>query len=201
MDAKLVTHRILCAHLGENSTTPHDPVAVVLSEEGTTVTYLDSAGETRTASLTETVYRCLCSDDDRSVPVNRYTVADVVLPEWLSPAEWLADTTTWKWAWGSGVDTSWPEAWQRGLAGMSIACRMGAVKLLATKNFRSDFRRSLRDQIVAWLETPPETRKFASPLSPKQWDVVVDRHTALDAKRTDSHLYHRRGFLDARPRV
>ena len=47
-----------------------------------------------------------------------------------------------------------------------------AMTLLETRNFRNEFRQKLRDQIVQWLDTPREERKFQSPLSPKQWECV-----------------------------
>jgi hypothetical protein len=45
------------------------------------------------------------------------------------------------------------------------------IKLLKTKNFRSQFRQSLNNQVREWLNNP-ENRKFPYPLSSKQLDYL-----------------------------
>ena len=192
----LKSHRILLCHQGENATTPHDPIAVVVKEEGNLVTYLRK-GKEEVADLNKTVSRCIAYDFDMPTSVELYKVTNVILPEWLDPEEWLANTTQWKWLWGlRGMDSEWPEVWQRGLLRLSnTGQRLAAVELLKTKNFRSTFRKSLHDQIVAWLETPSDARRYSSPLSPRQWDVLVDARTA---RRYDEGLYNAKGFRDAR---
>lgn len=47
-----------------------------------------------------------------------------------------------------------------------------ARDILKVRNFRNEFRKKLRDQIVAWLNTPKEERKYHSPLSPRQWECI-----------------------------
>lgn len=47
---------------------------------------------------------------------------------------------------------------------------VAATSLLNTKTFRSDFRRSLRDQILNWLDGDSQ---YSSPLSAKQWAYIV----------------------------
>lgn len=191
----LKTHRILLAHQGENATTPHDPIAVVVKEEGNLVTYLHK-GKEEVADLNQQVSRCIAYDFDMLTMIEKYNVTDVVLPEWLSPEEWLGNTTQWKWLWGlRKMDSEWSEGWQRGLLRLTTGQRLAAIELLQTKNFRSPFRKSLRDQIVAWLETPSAERRYSSPLSPRQWDSIVDARTA---RRYDEGLYNAKGFRDAR---
>lgn len=195
----LKTHRILLRHQGENATTPHDPITVAVKEEGNLVTYLRK-GKEEVADLNKQVSRCIAWDFDMPTMIEEYHVTDVVLPEWLDPEEWLANTTEWKWLWSlRGMDTEWSEVWQRGLRRLSnTGQRLAAVELLKTKNFRSTFRKSLRDQIVAWLETPSDERRHSSPLSPRQWDSLVDARTA---RRYDDSLYNAKGFRDARKMV
>lgn len=196
----LTTRRVLFVQTGENATTPRDPCHEVVREDGDQVTYLDGKGTEVTVSLKTQVSCCISSDFDMLTDVDKYEVRDVVLPDWLSTREWLYSTTRWKWVWGLGADGEWPESWQRALADIrDTAQRLAAVKLLRTKNFRSDFRRKMRDQIVAWMETPADQRQWASPLSPRQWDAVIDTHLAVEASRRDGGLYRSRGFLDARP--
>lgn len=174
---ELTTHKILCKHTGEISYTPKDPVAVY--EEGS-------------VDLEETTTCIWSSDDWRHVSVNLWEVREITLPSWLSAGEWLASTTAWKWAWGCGAD-GLPETWQRALAygGFSCAERMACAKLLKTKSFRSEFRASLRCQLVAWIEHP-EDRKFNSPFSPRQWDKLINVHLEREAKYLDTALYRNR---------
>ena len=47
---------------------------------------------------------------------------------------------------------------------------VAATSLLNTKAFRSEFRRSLRDQILNWLNGDSQ---YSSPLSAKQWAYIV----------------------------
>lgn len=195
----LTPRRVLFKQTGENATTPMDPVHEVVSENGTVVTAHDWQGDVFTCDTREMVACCVSSDMDMLIDVPKYSVRDVVLPDWLSTREWLRNTTRWKWVWGLGADSEWPESWQRGLASMTgTPERLVAIKLLTTKNFRSDFRRSMRDQVVAWLETPVDARKYANPLSARQNDAVGGTRLWLDVKRADNGLYWNRGTRDAR---
>lgn len=191
----LITHRILTQHQGENATTPHSPIAVALavSEDGRYVTH-----DKGVADLRKQVSRCIAWDFDMPTLIEEFGLTDVTLPEWLSPAEWLRNTATWKWLWGFGADGEWPESWQRGLLRLENVQRYAAIKLLKTKSFKSAFRQSLRDQIVAWLETPPEARTHRTPLSPKQWLSITGHGLDREARHRDIGLYNAKGFRDAR---
>ena len=172
------THQILLRQTGEVSYTPRDPVAVY---------------EPGTVDLEETTSCCLSSDDWRLVSTKLWEVREITLPDWLAPEEWLRNTTVWKWAWGCGVDPEWPEAWQRTLAqgGFSCAQRIACVKLLGTKKFRSEFRASLKEQLVAWIENP-EGRKYDRPFSQRQWDRLINVYVAREARQLDEALYRNR---------
>lgn len=66
-----------------------------------------------------------------------------------------------------GANCGLPRVYVRQLRRVYADDTLSAVfKLLNTKAFRSDFRRSLRDQIVNWLRE--KNPRFAAPLSPKQ---------------------------------
>ena len=142
----------------ENSDSAPDPVFEVGSRE---------------VDMAETMTCCLNYDDNRLVRVNVYEVHEVSLPDFLSVAEWVRNTTAWKFAWQMGVNPEWPEAWQRGLLELESFEQFVCAKLLATKNFRSSFRKSCRDQLVAWLETPVEERRYESPLSSRQMESLT----------------------------
>lgn len=139
--------------------------------------------------MEETQLFCVSFDNDMLVLGPVYYVAEVELPEWLSAKEWASTHIKWKYTWGQGVKKEWPEAWQRGLLEFSSAETLACAKLLATKKFRSSFRESLRDQLVVWLETPAEERKFNSPFSPRQWACLMSHRVYRAAEQTDNRLY------------
>ena len=176
----LVLVTFLTKQLGENSSTPRDPVAVY-----------DPDGAHADVDFEATGYYCYYWDDNRLVPKKKYGTMEMKLPAWLDPHEWLRNRTAWKWAWGCGCDKTWPEAWQRFLAYdcKDTARRLAAVKLFKTKKFRSDFRRSLREQLETWVATPKDERKFGSPFSMRQWECLT-RYERHEARCVDSSLYH-----------
>lgn len=176
-----VTTRVLFQKTGENVTTAPDPIRA----------FVDGVDDDLLA-IKESY--CVSFDNDMLVKANKYEVHEVTLPSWLSVESWISNLTDWKYTWGSGVDPTWSEAWQRGFRTMDVAERMAASTLLRTKNFRSPFRKSLRDQIVAWLETPGDDRKYRSPLSRNQWDALIGAHGAIAAKRLSEGLYRNRGI-------
>jgi len=172
--------RFLTRQTGENATTPQDPVRVYNPE-------------TDAALLERECVCCIAWDNDGHCVVKEYGTVDFELPTWLDPEDWLYNTVAWKYTWGLGVEKTWPESWQRGLYslprdGKLLAC----VKLLKTKKFRSTFRQSLRDQLVAWLETPADQRCYDNPFSARQWAALVDVYTARAAKGTSESLYYTR---------
>jgi hypothetical protein len=153
-----VTHAILYRHDGEEMGTPRRPVAVY----------------TEQVDITETKQGILSSDDWRPVTFTKWEVRAIDLPAWLTPEEWLKDPLAWQDTFAI-ADPDWPEHWLRWMASPDVHPnqRRAAARLLKTKQFRSDFRASLCDQIITWLETDPEERQYPSPLSWKQWACLV----------------------------
>jgi len=189
---ELITYLGIYEHNGEYSGTAPSLFAQVAEVTEDTATTVDG----REYDLTATRQCCWHHDDFRLVTVDRFKVAEIVLPRWLSFDEYQRNTVDWKYTWGMGVDPSWPESWQRGLQHVSAKRRYSVAKLLRVKRFRSSFRRSLRDQIVAWLETPASQRQYDSPLSWKQWDCLT-RYDRFEAERWEASLYRDRGTLAA----
>lgn len=171
---------MLYKKLGENWTTPPDCIRRFTPEDE--------------ALLTVDGTFCISSDNDGLISAPLYEKGTIVLPDWLTPEQWLRDIVSWKYAWGAGVDPRWPERRQCTLRHLrGTAERMAAVALLKTKTFRSPVRQSLCEQLVAWLDTPPGERKYPlSPFSQKQWNMLINSHLALDAKRVDGSLYRSR---------
>lgn len=171
----MTEHLILFKHYGEISHTARTPVGVF---------------EPGAVDLTATKTALVSSDFWAKVEVALYAVRKVDLPEFLDPAEWVADHIAWKYTWGIGVDAAWGEAHQRGLHKIrkaeGSAAAIAAVKLLKVKKFRSSFRASLRDQLEAWLAGDSD---FASPFSPRQWSALVNDYDRTEAKRREAALY------------
>jgi hypothetical protein len=169
------THKILFKKTGENATTPANPHRVY--------------NETEHAPLLETTDSfCISPDNDGLISCRVYEVVEVRLPAWLSPEEWIVSYIQWKWTWGAGVDSSWPESWQRELAAQPLARRLACSKLLGTKTFRSEFRASLCAQLKAWLDAA-EGDRFPSPFSARQWEALLDKYVSREAKSLESRLY------------
>lgn len=183
MTEALVKHRILCEFNGEVSTTPSAPMAVWTGQ----------------VDLTEQKTFILSNDDWRQVGGPRYEVREVELPYWLGAREWVINYVYWRYTWAAGVETSWPESWQRGLMELAHERRLACVKLLTTREFRSGFRLSLRMQLVAWLEDRQRAKVFSgkppqyeSPFSRNQWEKLLDVHTVRAARQNSEHLYSHR---------
>lgn len=170
------THQILCQHTGEQSCTAKDAIAVFTGQ----------------VDLTETVTCILNSDDWRLVETSKWAVVEMSLPDWLEPEDWIRNRIQWKYLWGFGAEVSWPESWQRGLLHLGESHRYACIKLLKTQAFRSEFRKSMRDHLVAWLETPPDARQYGSPFSSRQWDCLLSNHDCRAAKRLGEEIYRSR---------
>lgn len=191
------THTVLYSRKNnENSNTPSYPIGEWAN--GKCV----RNGQVTEIDLEEMSTHCLYHDDNQLVECKTYSLCDVYLPDWLSVDEWISNSSQWKWAWTFGAKPNeWPEAWQRALAYdiQGSIGRLSCSKLLNTKNFKSEFRQSLRDQLIKWIETPRDKREHASPFSPKQWESLADRYTVLEAKRLDQSCYYNRHYAGAGP--
>lgn len=172
------TVTFLCEHRGANSYSRHSPVAVWRGQ----------------VDLGEKTWACLSFDDDRLVEVPRWSLREVELPDWLDPEEYLRFRFAWEWLWGFGVERDWPEPWQRSLLAVKArdgeAALLACIELLTTRSFRSAFRASLHDQLVAWLETPEEDRRYDSPFSRRQWEALLHQHHRIEARRLSNALYY-----------
>jgi hypothetical protein len=168
----LKQYKVLFEHTGEYSFTAKVPVA-------------EWNGQ---VNLSEHADAILSENDWRKVKVDRWAVHEVALPEWLSLDEWLRHRIAWRYTWQFGVPVTWPERWQRGIAYGSFTDleKTAIIKLLSVKNFRSNFRRSLRDQLVEWLETDAEDREYPDPFSPKQWAALTKYYKGEAGKRSQA---------------
>jgi hypothetical protein len=188
----MTTHRFLFEHRNENAGGQMDPVGPLDGWRGERVIAWNFGEGPAAVDLTEEHCVCLSHDDNRLVTVPRWGIGDVTIPDWLAPRQWLRGRSHWRWFWGLGGQADWPEAWQRGLLEFgSCAQRLGCIRLLGAdpKRQRSILRISLRQQLIHWLETPPELRHFTQPFSYKQWDYVANGYIMVEARRLDAKLY------------
>lgn len=136
---------------------------------------------------------CWNESDWRLVECNLYSVSDVTLPIWLSGEEWLKNHISWKYTLAytkDGVYTDLDSTFLRWVNGVSQgASKLAMIRLMETKAFRSEFRKAMRDQILRFLETAPQSRIYPSPLSPRQMECIIGPQMWLEAQRIDSNVY------------
>jgi len=144
--------------------------------------------------LDETMDFVRSSDDSRRVTEKKYSVVAVLLPAWMSTQEYIRPDVRMdlKYKWG-GTDArpDWPESWTRALMEMSFERVYWLSKILKVQNFRSNFRKSLKEQMVRWFETPPSERRYGFPLSPRQYAAIEG--PVHEPNRASDRLYATRG--------
>ena len=122
----------------------------------------------------------LSSSDWRPCPTPLYDVQEIEIPEWMAPEEYLANVHNWKWYVKiGGSEDLGREAFFKISAVQDGALRLGMVKLLKQKSFKSPFRKSLRMQLDKWIIGES---KYEIPFSYKQYPYVVNSYIKLEAK-------------------
>ena len=188
---EIVTHDVLFVEDGENWGTV-SPVCGVFSMEGNIVTGDDG----KTYDLSKTCFRCYAYDNDMQVEVPLYNLRKISLPSFLTVKQWRWQTVEWKYLWGAGVDATWPEQYQRALMRLSPDMVYALAPLIKTHlsgKFRSNFRASLAKQVVEWIETPAEDRKYDRPLSDRQMSYIA--RPDWEWQRVSSSLYRQRNMF------
>lgn len=171
--AVLVSHRVLFRKSGEAAFTDPSPVGP----------YVEGA-----VNMGEIKRGIISMDDFGAADFPLYEVHEVKLPEGLSVEEWVRNWVKFRFLWGTHpYAIELPLSVQYKLFEFGEAQKFGALKLLATKKFRSSFRESLRNQLSVWLADPSPV--YESPFSPKQWSSVVSVYDAREAKRIASSIY------------
>lgn len=171
------THRILFTREG--------------NENSTTAMYVKAVYTEGMVDLEATGSFCWSFDDNRLVTDKLYEVRNVTLPDWLPAEEWVRNNIEWKYTFALGVDERTNPAFARFLAysNLGAASKLALVKLWNTKSFRSEFRKSLRAQLEAFINTPADERKYPQPFSSKQWQSLVTVHDQIEARRIGERTY------------
>lgn len=124
-------------------------------------------------NLDETVRGISGPDDFRPVQRRRWQVRDVDLPSWMSVEEYIRDyariSTRMYYIRDVGESAG---RYMLELSGPSLR----AFHQLMTANLRSEFKKSLKEQVITWLEKDPVDREYPSPLSDKQWQAITRYH-------------------------
>jgi len=122
----------------------------------------------------------LSNSDWRPHPKKLYAVETFEIPEWMNPKEF--SQLEWEYYVKiGGTEELGREVYFKITSIKNGVLRLAAMKLLKTKKFRSEFRKSLKEQLVQWIEN--EHPKYDNPFSDKQKYKLCDSYTALEAKR------------------
>lgn len=114
---------------------------------------------------------CYSWDDNRLVEAPRYCKKEIELPDWLDTEEWCRKSVRWSAVLSNKhtVEKFGPKV--RRFLDYPPINRKAIESLCRVKKFRSEFRQSLYNQLVAWMgEEEPEHR---SPFSSRQWDILT----------------------------
>ena len=184
---------IVFEHRGEISYTARDPAGELIAWDGGSVALVRLMGEDsdRLINLAEQKTALVSSDMWEPCNVERWSISESVPAVCgMTAMEWCRRHIDAKYFIGHGGDRDWPRQWFDRLVKMGETEKHAALKLLKVKSFRSNFRRSLRDQLEAWLNDAAP--RYGSPFSDRQWLALCDHYTRIDAKRTASSIYANR---------
>jgi hypothetical protein len=124
-----------------------------------------------------------------AAPAEPYETREIELPDWLTTEAYCTQYHRWGELWICDADPEWPESWQRLLSRLDndLGARIACIELLRVKKFRSEFRRSLKERLVTWLEDPEE--RYPSPFTHKQWDKLIQKWTTWKLNRIRVRLF------------
>ncbi len=153
---KTITLKCLFRHTGVNSDSAYDFVKVFEDSDEALLSAKRSC--------------CYYHDDDRLVEINEYKVLEVTILEGMDITQMRYLQWLWQEAAEVGADVrEIPLAWQLKIRELSDTARIACLELLKVKNFRSDFRKSLRNQLESWCKGESA---HSTPFSPKQMEYI-----------------------------
>ena len=169
MSGHTQTIKTVFEHFGENATTPYTP----------TCEYRNFTGD-----IEEKVSRFAFWDDDQKfTSIPRYKVLDIEIPIWMTFDEWAKEEyISLRSLIRDGLPKDTPKHYYRKIKKLKGFGKYSAVKLLSPR-LRSDFRKSLKEQLIKWLDGEND---YDSPFSDKQWGCFKGQ---ADFKRLDNNIY------------
>lgn len=126
------------------------------------------------------MHNCIVNNDFwMPVQKPKYTILNVMIPDWMNPFEY--DSHKWKWYQAiGGNEELGREAYEKLIKIQNGALRLACVKLLKTKSFKSPIRESLKEHLVQWINNDS---KYDNPFSYKQQQVLVNEYIKREAKQ------------------
>lgn len=117
----------------------------------------------------------------------KYTVREILIPEWMDAEEYAVNHIKYLFSVECGYREEMGEEAYRQFCGYCTASRLAIYELLATKKFKSSYRKSLRTQVDKWLAKDAKARRYSCPLTYNQMSVlhthwIIDRAQELDMK-------------------
>ncbi len=120
------------------------------------------------------------NDDWRPEPKLMYAIEEIEIPEWMSPDDFSEHNWTWYKRIG-GTEELGKSVYDKIIGIKNGTLRLACMKLLNTKKFRSSFRESLKNQLVAWIQDI--NPKFKEPFSIKQQHSLCNEYTYQEARQ------------------
>lgn len=113
------------------------------------------------------------SDDDRMIKSEVYEIRTYSIPDGITDQEFINEYFKVSYLYRMDIPSEYMDKMNIdqiiALSGYSEESLIGISKILKTKNFRSSFRKSLRDQLENWIKGEST---FKLPLSPKQVSCI-----------------------------
>jgi len=137
------------------------------------------------------------NDKGEEIELPLYQVKKVLIPEWLDEYEWVIFSKKYCRMFLFGLSMDAEEVIIRGIleADFSDVQEYFLIQLLRVKNFKSEFRKSLREQAEMWLRTQIEGRKYSNPFSYKQWGCLIAQGFPQVKKEVESKMSTYDGFI------
>lgn len=149
--------KVLAERRGVNITTPPSPVREF------------QPGDEELLKITEKF--CIGFDNNMLVESPRFTVLEVDLPEWLETDVWCDNFIRWnRLLSNKNLISKFGEKSVR-FIDYPGNCLEAIESLCKTKKFRSEFRKSLFEQLISWMEQEPPV--VLSPFSERQWAALL----------------------------
>jgi hypothetical protein len=155
-------YKLLFKRFGENQNTELSPIKEYVEE-------------TDAELLVETRNCCVSAFNDMLVECNLYDVRDVEIPDWLTVDEYLHGRVSkcsiqlFMQFYPNLIQKFGRNAFK--LSVLPYEYEVALDKFCKTKTFKSEFRKSLFEQVKAWVEM--DEPEYKNPLSYKQWNAIM----------------------------
>lgn len=142
------------------------------------------------------VYDISCDGDwSHRADLPRYELRRVMLPPWMSIERFagIEYQVSLRYCIAYGMDLTWPQAWVESILALQRQ-RFAVIDLLKSDpdQMRSPMRISIRNQVIIWCETAQEDRRFALPMSPKQFNAIMGSYSQIRERRIAESVYRNR---------